>query len=280
MPHVLPPAKAVAEISTAFRKIFMNIDALNRNYSKIGSGLIEKMYSEDFLSPGGRASTDILAREAAITQDSRVLDVGCGLGGGSLHLANTIHCHVMGLDIVQSNVDEATVRAKSRALDHLVSFHQGDATAMPFADGTFDIIISQDAWCHVPDKDRLVADCARVIAPGGTLAFTDWLQIGEMTAAESAAVDGALVAANIATPDSYGGLLGKHGFTISQQYDTSADYQEQYRAIMVRLESMKDDISETYSPRVYGVMQDTNAIIQRAFEEKKLGGGRIIARKT
>jgi len=46
------------------------------------------------------------------------------------------------------------------------------------------------------------------------------------------------------------------------------------------LESMKDDISETYSPRVYGVMQDTNAIIQRAFEEKKLGGGRIIARKT
>ncbi|MDE0942779.1 MAG: methyltransferase domain-containing protein [Alphaproteobacteria bacterium] len=258
----------------------MNIDALNRNYSPIGSGLIEKMYSDDYLSLGGRASTDIFIKEAAITKAASVLDVGSGLGGACLHLGKTIGCTVTGLDIVQSNVDEATARAKARSLDHLVKFHQGDAMAMPFDDGSFDVIISQDAWCHVPDKDRLLSECARVLAPGGTVAFTDWLQIDEMSVAQNEAIQGALVAANMATLDSYQKMLQQNGFKILHQHDTSAECLEQYRAIMARLNGMKDEICSTYSVRVYGIVREANQTIRQAFEDGKLGGGRIIAAKT
>ncbi|HSF30421.1 MAG TPA: methyltransferase domain-containing protein, partial [Candidatus Tectomicrobia bacterium] len=56
----------------------------------------------------------------------------------------------------------------------------GNALALPFADGMFDIVIGQEAWVHVPDKGRLVAECARVLAPGGRIAFTDFLRTRTM----------------------------------------------------------------------------------------------------
>ena len=43
-------------------------------------------------------------------------------------------------------------------------------------DASFDVVIGQEAWCHVPDKPRLIAECARVVKPGGVIAFTDILR--------------------------------------------------------------------------------------------------------
>ncbi len=61
-------------------------------------------------------------------------------------------------------------------LDHLVSFRHGNALAMPFGVAEFDVVIGQEAWCHVPDKARLIGECSRVLKPGGVIAFTDILR--------------------------------------------------------------------------------------------------------
>lgn len=138
------------------------------------------MYCDDYLSIGGKESTEILAEKAGITKESRVLDVGSGLGGPAFYLAKTYGCRVIGLDVTESNFREASRRAKARRLDHLVELKLGTALDMPFRTGTFDVVCGQDAWCHMTDKDRLIQECARVLAPGGMIAFTDWLQTGEM----------------------------------------------------------------------------------------------------
>jgi sarcosine/dimethylglycine N-methyltransferase len=44
---------------------------------------------------------------------------------------------------------------------------------MPFADETFDVVIGQEAWVHVPDKAGLIGECVRVLRRGGRIAFTD-----------------------------------------------------------------------------------------------------------
>ncbi len=58
----------------------MSTSDVSRNYSRTGSELIEKIYSDDYLSIGGKASTDSLASDAGITVEMKVLDVGSGFG--------------------------------------------------------------------------------------------------------------------------------------------------------------------------------------------------------
>lgn len=258
----------------------MNVTETSQTYSQLGASLIETLYSDDYLSIGGKASTDLLVTQAGITRDTRILDVGSGLGGPALHLAETHGCSVTGLDIVETNVHESNKRAKARSLGHLVTFQLGDATAMPFEAAQFDLVMGQDAWCHVPDKDKLIEECTRVAIPGGTLAFTDWLQVGEMAADKRDVILAAITAPNLATPEGYRDLLQKHGFTISRQEDISATFIDQYRDIITKLKAMEAEISENISPKVFAILLDKNTTILDAFEQSKMGGGRLIATKA
>lgn len=258
----------------------MSVEDVRKNYSQIGSALIEKLYSDDYLSMGGTQSTDVLADKAGIGADHHVLDIGCGLGGPALHLASGKGCRITGLDLVETNIDEAQRRAKARALDHLVDFRVGDATALPFEEGGFDIVWGQDAWCHVPDKAKLIAESARVLAAGGAIAFTDWLETGAMSDARRAEVHEATASTNMATMEGYCGLLETHGFEVLVQEDISDDFIHEYRAIIARLGSLEDEISETISPKVYRIIQEKNSAILQAFEQRVMGGGRIIARRA
>jgi ubiquinone/menaquinone biosynthesis C-methylase UbiE len=258
----------------------MSTTEVSQTYSQLGSSLIERLYGDDYLSIGGKTSTDLLVAQAGVTSYTRVLDVGSGLGGPALHLAETHGCSVTGLDIVETNVCEANRRANARSLGHLVTFQLGDATAMPFEMAQFDLVMGQDAWCHVPDKDTLIEECARVVIPGGTLAFTDWLQVGEMAADERGIILAAITAPNLATSKGYRDLLQKHGFTISRQDDISPIFVDQYRDIIAKLKAMKAEISENISPKVFGVLLDKNTTILDAFEQSKMGGGRLIATKS
>lgn len=258
----------------------MSAEDVRKNYSQIGSALIEKLYSDDYLSMGGTRSTDVLADKAGIGVGRRVLDIGCGLGGPALHLADSKGCRVTGLDLVETNIEEAQRRAKARVLDHLVDFRVGDATALPFEDGGFDIVWGQDAWCHVPDKAKLIAGSARVLAPGGTIAFTDWLETGAMSDARRAEVHEATASTNMATMEGYRELLETHGFEVVIQEDISDDFIRDYRAIIARLESLEGEISDTISPKVYRIIQEKNGAILQAFEQRVMGGGRIVARQA
>ena len=144
----------------------MLIEEIKKNYNKLGIEIIETIYTDDYLSIGGTASTEDLAVLAGVTQQSRVLEIGSGVGGPALHLAATYGCSVVGLDLVETNVAEAKERATARQLDHLVSFQHGDALDLPFAGGAFDVIWGQDAWCHVPDTAKLIEEIGTVLSPG------------------------------------------------------------------------------------------------------------------
>ncbi len=249
-------------------------------YSPTGAGLIERFYSPDYLSIGGKESTEILARDAEITTASIVLDVGSGLGGPALHLAKAFGCRVTGLDIVESNVRIAAERARSRSLDHLASFRVGDGTAMPFEDGRFDVVMSQDAWTHVADRDKLIGECRRVLRPDGIIAFTDWLQTGDLSDDRGAETLDAMAATKLATADLYCCLLQKHGFRILKQEDLGMVFLGHYDDILERIDGLEAEISGQFSPRLFAIVRAKNKLIRDAFAHRILGGARLIARKT
>jgi sarcosine/dimethylglycine N-methyltransferase len=128
---------------------------------------ILQAYDQDHF--GGLEQLGILREKAGIGPDSRVLDVCSGVGGPARYLAHRYGCPVTGLDITESRHLAAQRLTGLVGLGHLVDFRLGNALAMPFADRSFDVVIGQEAFAHVPDKPRLIAECARVVKVGGAV---------------------------------------------------------------------------------------------------------------
>lgn len=124
----------------------------------------------------GREATIALAERAGVDRDSRVLDVGCGIGGSARYLAGTFGCRVTGLDLTPAFCEVAAALSERVGLAGLTTFQCGNALDMPFADGAFDIAWTEHAQMNISDKEALYAEIARVLVPGGTLALHDILQ--------------------------------------------------------------------------------------------------------
>ena len=121
----------------------------------------------------GREATMELARLVNLGPDAHVLDVGCGIGGPSRHLAAEFGCRVTGLDLTEEYCRVARMLAERTGLADRVDYRQGDALAMPFSDASFDVVWTQHASMNIADKARLFAEMHRVLKPGGRLAVYD-----------------------------------------------------------------------------------------------------------
>ena len=106
-----------------------------------------------------------------LPKGSRVLDVGCGIGGSSRILAEHYGFNVIGITISAEQVKRARELTKS-GLN--CTFQQMDAMNLKFEDGEFDGIWSVEAGPHMPDKQKYADEMLRVLRPGGYLAVADW----------------------------------------------------------------------------------------------------------
>src|SRR5207253_92070 len=116
-----------------------------------------------------------LAAQLELGPQTHVLDVGCGIGGPSRYLASVHGCHVTGLDLTEEYCRVSTILAERTGLADRLSYIPGDARDLPFGDGAFDVVWTQHAAMNIPRKDRLYAEMARVLRPGGQLAVYDLL---------------------------------------------------------------------------------------------------------
>jgi arsenite methyltransferase len=125
---------------------------------------------DDQLHPGGERLTLRLARLAGIAPGARVVDVACGSGASALLLARELGCVTVGVDLGARAIEHArrATPAGARA-----SFLVGDAETLPLPDASFDVALSECSLCTFPDKPRAIAEMARVVRLGGTIAIAD-----------------------------------------------------------------------------------------------------------
>jgi len=104
----------------------------------------------------------------------RVLDLGSGAGTDSLVAAQMVgeRGHVTGIDMTEAMLTKARVAATEMGLSN-VEFVEGEAEELPFADESFDVVISNGVIDLIPDKDAVFSELFRVLAPGGRLQFAD-----------------------------------------------------------------------------------------------------------
>ncbi|MEX3972403.1 class I SAM-dependent methyltransferase [Paraburkholderia caribensis] len=102
---------------------------------------------------------------------SRVLDVAAGNGNATLAAARR-YCDVTSTDYVASLLDAGRARAQAEGL--AVQFQEADAEALPFADASFDIVMSTFGVMFTPDQQKAAAELARVCKPGGRIGLANW----------------------------------------------------------------------------------------------------------
>jgi tocopherol O-methyltransferase len=123
---------------------------------------------EELLSWAGYPETD------SSTNPKTIIDVGCGIGGSSLYLAQKFDANVTGITLSPVQANRATDRAKNAGLQEQVQFQVANALEMPFSDNQFDLVWSLESGEHMPDKTQFLAECYRVLRPGGKLILATW----------------------------------------------------------------------------------------------------------
>lgn len=131
----------------------------------------EDLAPVDHFHTRGREATLELARRAGIARGARVVDVGGGIGGAARLLAAEHGCRVTVLDLTTDYCRVGEELTRRTGLEALVGFREGDALAIPFEEGAFDVAWTQHSSMNVADKAALYREMRRVLRPGGLLAL-------------------------------------------------------------------------------------------------------------
>ncbi|SPM32705.1 Ubiquinone/menaquinone biosynthesis C-methylase UbiE [Mycobacterium rhizamassiliense] len=173
---------------------------------------------EDFHTMG-RIATRQLVDLAGLTSDSSVLDAGSGIGGTARYVADTFGSPVTAVDLTDEYCETHRWLNALVGLGDRITVQQGDVTTLPFADGAFDIVISQHVQMNIADKARLYGEARRVLVPNGRLALWD------ITIGDPGELDYPLpwadrpARSHLVTPDQLRAVIESAGFTFAHWND-------------------------------------------------------------
>jgi phosphoethanolamine N-methyltransferase len=199
----------------------------------------ELVYGEDFVSPGGIDMARELIARLVLAPGSRVLDVGCGLGGSAFVMAREFGFQVDGIDLSKNMLEIAVGKLAAHGLEAQVKFEWGDCLELD-RESHYDAVYSRDVFLHVHDKQRLFSVLYAALRPGGRLLFTDYCCGPQPWDEEFAAyVEGR--GYDLHTPDSYAELVAEAGFRQSRGEDVTGRFVDLLRAELAHIEKLDLD---------------------------------------
>jgi ubiquinone/menaquinone biosynthesis C-methylase UbiE len=164
---------------------------------------------------GGMESTDRLVALCEIDESKKVLIAGCGTGYSACHIAQTIGCEVVGLDISEMLIALAQEKAESMGLQDRVKFLVVDAHEIPYEDDSFDVLLTESVVLFM-NKARALQEFARVVRPDGYVGLNEAFRGEDISADVKEKLDDAerILSENVGIP-----------VTIPTRSDWSAHFQ-------------------------------------------------------
>ena len=149
------------------------LDALEASGKDLNALTVNDLAPLDQFHGGGKPATQRLAQRAELAPGTQVLDAGGGLGGPARTLAVEFGCQVTVLDLTAPYVQAGELLTAHLGLSDRVAHRVGSALALPFTDGAFDVVWTQNSGMNIADKEQLYAGFHRILRPGGRLVFQE-----------------------------------------------------------------------------------------------------------
>jgi SAM-dependent methyltransferase len=232
---------------------------------------------------GGFASSTDLAETAQIGAGTKGVDLCCCNGAGMRFLVRFRNVAAMqGVDATPTVVEQGRQRCQQAGLADKIQFTLGDVTKSGLASGSADFVWGEDAWCYVVSKSKLIAEAARIGKPGGTIAFTDWVEGDQgLSQSEAERYLKFMKFPNILTIGGYCDLLKANGCDVLVAKDTGrfAPYVDLYLN-MLGMQLTYDALKIIgFDQNLMQAMAGEMAFMQQLAHAGKIAQGLFVARK-
>ena len=186
-------------------------------------GVLWELVMGEQIHIGGFKSSMDLADKAAIAPGMSGIDFCCCNGAGMRFLVKFKNVEKMiGVDATSTVVAQGISRCAKEGLSDKIQFVLADVCNSGLPDASADFVWGEDAWCYVVNKPKLISEAVRLTKPGGTIAFTDWVEgATPMTDAETHRFLTFMKFPNILNIAEYSDLLKKNSCTMLKAEDTA-----------------------------------------------------------
>ncbi|XP_068647147.1 phosphoethanolamine N-methyltransferase 1-like [Aristolochia californica] len=222
-------------------------------YKSNGILRYERVFGEGFVSTGGLETTKEFVAKMDLKPGQKVLDVGCGIGGGDIYMAEEFSVDVTGIDLSVNMISFALEHAIGRQCS--VEFEVADCTKKTYPDNTFDVIYSRDTILHIQDKPALFRSFFKWLKPGGKVLISDYCRSAGTPSAEFAAYIKQR-GYDLHDVEAYGQMLKDAGFNEVIAEDRTNQFMEVLQRELASVENDKDKFVQDFSEEDYSEIVD------------------------
>ena len=233
---------------------------------------------------GGIQSSIGLAEAAGIESGTTGVDLCCCTGAGMRFLVRFRDVSRMhGVDATDAVIEKGRIRCREEGLADRIDFTLGDACTTGLESGFADFVWGEDAWCYVINKPALIAEAARLVKPGGKIAFTDWVEgTPGMSSAEMERLLQFMKFPDVQTLAGYAELLTQNGCEVvaSENTEQFAPCVDLYLEMVDRQLTYDALRILGFDSNVLGAVAEEMKFMQSLAHQGKLIQGRFVAGKA
>ena len=239
----------------------------------------EDLFPHDQDHYGGIAATDELAQGARIENGSRVVDFCAGLGGTVRYLAHRYGANVTGIELTPARVAGAQELTKRVGLQEIARVVEGNVLEVPFADASMDAVVSQEAFCHVPDLKRALVEAFRILRKDGRMAFTDWIANESLTADDAQLMWEGMAIQPLRSISDYCHLVESSGLKVLSATDLTGEWGPILKERLAMYQRLREEARQAGTPMGHDAFHKSYIRFVELIQQRKLGGIRIVAVK-
>jgi sarcosine/dimethylglycine N-methyltransferase len=237
----------------------------------------DELFPHDQDHYGGLAANDALAARAGITAGSRVADFCAGLAGPARYLAHRHSADVTGIELTPARVKGAAQLTQLVGLQDRVRVLEGNVMQVPLLDASMDAVVSQEAFLHVPDKARALAEAYRILKPGGRLAFTDWIAHRPLSAADAELMWQGMAVTHLYDLPAYHELIEQAGFDVISVDDLTADWADILKGRLAMYIKLRGETQAAGTASGHDAFYESYVRFVDLVSQAALGGGQFTA---
>jgi len=218
---------------------------LNASRGHLNDIAPDELFPHDQDHYGGLDANDVLAERASVGKGTLVVDFCAGLGGPARYLAHRYGADVTGIELTPARVKGAEDLTRRVGLQNSVRVIEGNVLQVPLPDASVDVVISQEALLHVPDKERALA----------------------------------MAVADLYCLQTYAELIRRAGFTVYSIEDLTEDWGVILEQRLAMYRKLRVEAQEANTPAGHDAFYESYVRFVDLVNEAILGGGRFAGEK-
>ena len=265
--------------------LYNNVDRIFNELREIGKSESDNLSVEDLTKFDqfhyhGTDAIDLAIRILGINNNSKILDVGSGIGGPARYIANKTGAEVTAIELQSDQNNLASDLTKRCGLTDKVNHICGDILDYDFKDQKFDAVVSWLTLYHISDHEILLKKLYDLLNPNGFFYTEDITSRINLNEADLKEIEKEIYGKHLPHFDKYISNLEHHGFELIFSEDMSSSWTDFTKERIKQYNSEKERNIRVHGKEVVDSLNSFYNFVGQYFSNGKLGGIRVVAKKN